>query len=298
MLKPGARIAIGKTKTIYTVEEHPDLCWIENRDDITADDDPSKTREIEGKALFATTVTCNVFALLKKLGIAVAFRVQTDDTSFVAKRCRMIPIEVVVRRFAVGSYLKRSPELVVEEGAPPHRFEDVVVELFLKTTRGELIVNDETVVSGLNPGKGEEDPLMIYNPREYGRYYLYHPKRPVTPESSLNRSLSVDQLGVKLVNIENIQEISRRVFLLLEKAWERLDCRLIDFKIEFGITADGELVVADVIDNDSWRLRDQDWNELSKQVFRDGAGLDEVSTVYELVAELSRKFQAMQISLP
>lgn len=64
--------------------------------------------------------------------------------------------------------------------------------------------------------------------------------------------------------------------MTLEGAWNVLGFRLIDMKIEFGLDLNGNLLVSDVIDNDSWRLRDADWEELSKEAFRQGETLDEV----------------------
>jgi len=90
--------------------------------------------------------------------------------------------------------------------------------------------------------------------------------------------------------LKQIEEITRKVFLLLEGAWNTLGYRLVDFKIEFGLDDEGNLVVADVIDNDSWRLRTADWKEISKQTFRDNHPLKDVQENYVHVAAMVDQF--------
>ena len=94
--------------------------------------------------------------------------------------------------------------------------------------------------------------------------------------------------------LNEIEKLTRKTFLVLEGAWNTLGYRLIDFKIEFGIDTEGNLVVADVIDNDSWRLRTADWKELSKQNFRDGHPLKDVQENYVHVAQIANQFRIPQ----
>ena len=112
----------GKTKKLWGVKGDDNLLIVENKADITAFDDPSKTKQIETKPKYATTTTCRVFELLQKAGIPVAYKEQVSATEFLAPKVEMIPLECVVRRLAVGSFLKRRPDYKQPEGVKPLRF--------------------------------------------------------------------------------------------------------------------------------------------------------------------------------
>jgi len=250
------KINEGKTKRIYQIGEK--TVEIISKPDITAGDGEKKD-VIEDKDIFANNTTCNVFELLNKKGIKSHFIQRGSNNSFKAQLCVMIPVEVVMRRVATGSYLKRVPDIL--DGTI---FDEVKVEFFHK--------DDEL-----------HDPIIIRG-RNY--WHRHSAKEPISDESF------IDDLDPLCTNQEaiHIESEARKVFEILEEAFEELGIILWDMKIEFGRTLDGKIVLADVIDNDSWRIRDKDGNQLDKQVYRDGGDLGDIQSKYELVSKLTNKF--------
>jgi phosphoribosylaminoimidazole carboxylase/phosphoribosylaminoimidazole-succinocarboxamide synthase len=291
--KKGELLTEGKTKKIFEVDGNPELCIIQYKDTITKFDDPDQTKEFATKARYSNTTTCRVFELLKKYDIPVAYINQLSKNEFLAPICSMIPFEVVTRRYAYGSYLNRNPGFSKPTGEKPGRFFDIVVELFLKTTKGKLVNSKgKIIVEGLDPKNGEEDPF-IKDPSD-SVWALYHPKKPVHQQESELREgiLASDVIEAPYPSaiVSEMTHYAKKVFLILEKAWKNFGFNLIDMKIEFGFSPEEKLLVADVIDNDSWRLRDQNWEELSKESFRQGEELSKVEEKYKIVASLVEGF--------
>lgn len=96
-----------------------------------------------------------------------------------------------------------------------------------------------------------------------------------------------DELGDPLINdhhavalglvsyeeLDRIYKMTARINDLLKALFARINIKLVDFKIEFGRTSDGEIVLADEISPDTSRLWDMTTNEkLDKDRFRRDLG--------------------------
>jgi len=245
-----------------------------SKDDITAGDG-AKHDVIAGKGALANATTCNVFRLLKACGIPVAFEEQDRATSFIAPKCHMLPYEVVTRREAHGSYLKRNPHI-----GKGQLFPKLLVEFYLKTKdktwKGRPLVAD--------------DPLMRHADGDT-KIELFNPAKPLVgqePFLVLPTSEVFDHKDDQY--FAEMQRIARRTFLALEKAWQLEGGTLVDLKVEFGLDGKGRLLLADVIDNDSWRVL-ENGAYIDKQVYRDGGALDTVVEKYRRVAEITGRFR-------
>ena len=126
MMEYGARLAEGKTKVIYAHPDDARLAVMVQKDAISAGAG-ARRDTIEGKGALSGRTAANVFGLLNRAGIATHFVQAASDTEMIVRRCSMIPLEVVARRLATGSFLKRYPEAT--EG---QRFDPVLVEFFFK----------------------------------------------------------------------------------------------------------------------------------------------------------------------
>jgi phosphoribosylaminoimidazole carboxylase/phosphoribosylaminoimidazole-succinocarboxamide synthase len=117
------------------------------------------------------------------------------------------------------------------------------------------------------------------------------------PQWSFEQCLAYEQsFGGVLIGRSELQQMEKMtvtIFEILERAWAALDCSLIDMKIEFGVAdGTGEIVLADIIDSDSWRLWPAGDKRLmkDKQVYRNlgevtADALDTVKRNFEWVAE-------------
>ena len=274
----GKLLAEGKTKKIFEIPDSPNVIVI-SKDDITAGDG-AKHDVFPNKRIFANRTNAAVFELLNACDIPTAFVGSVIHDSYVAEWCEMLPYEVVIRRLALGSYCKRNPHV-----QPGTLFDTLVVEFFLKTTDKKF--------KGMDVPK--DDPIIT----AYGLdgALVYRADQPVGGLEGVAR-VPPDLLYGKDCNVghpmKDKETSARKVFLVLESAWAGQRCTLSDLKIEFGYTKAGKLVVADVIDNDSWRLFDPHGGHLDKQRYRDGGDLKVVATLYENVAERVSAFASLR----
>ena len=262
----------GKTKIVEDAGNGEVL--IRSKDDITASDG-ARHDVLDGKAAASTTTTCNIFRLLERNGIPTHFVGRVDEVTFRARNVRMIPLELVARRYATGSFRDRFPDL--PDGAI---FEEPVFEVFEKDD-------------------ANHDPLLEFD-FESGLLRRFIPNSKaaaVGPTAKAGDLLSEEPISgsryseISAELLAELRGLTVRAFEVIEEAWRPHGAVYIDFKIECGFDCEtGGLLVADVIDSDSGRLRFGDV-DMSKQSYRDGtATLPEIKKKFDEVAALTETF--------
>ena len=214
----------GKAKQVFATEDE-NVVMVHYKDDATAGDG-AKKGTIAGKGVVNNKLSNALMQKLEKEGIKTHYIEEVNERDTFVKRVEIVPLEVIIRNVAAGSFSKR---MGVEEGT---ELKCPILEFSYK--------NDDL-----------HDPLINH-------YYA---------------------LALDLATQSEIDEITRVAFKvneLLTEIMADVNIRLIDFKIEFGRTADGEIILADEISPDTCRFWDATTGEhLDKDLFRRGLGGEE-----------------------
>ncbi len=215
----------GKAKKVYATND-PDLVIVDYKDDATAFNGEKKGT-ISGKGVINNRMTNFMFKMLEKEGVPTHLVEEISDRATIVKKVSIVPLEVIVRNVAAGSFSKK---LGIEEGTkllcPTLEFS------YKNDDLGDPFIND---------------------------YYA---------------------LALGLATQEEIDTISKYAFMVndfMVKFFKELNIDLIDFKIEFGKTSDGTIILADEISPDTCRFWDSTTHEkLDKDRFRrDMGGVEE-----------------------
>lgn len=220
----------GKAKKVYKTDDE-NLYIVDYKDDATAFNGLKKG-QIAGKGVVNNKMSNFLMTIMEKKGVPTHFVEELSERETLVKKVSIVPLEVIVRNIAAGSFSKR---LGVEEGTP------------LKTTVLEFCYKDDAL----------GDPLIND----------YH---------AMALGLATRE------ELDKIAEMTFKVNEVLIEYFKTINIELVDFKIEFGRTPDGTIILADEISPDTCRLWDADTHEkLDKDRFRRDLG--NVEEAYEEV---------------
>ena len=134
-MKKLEQIYEGKAKKVF-LTDNPDYVIVDYKDDATAFNGV-KRGTIVGKGVVNNKVSNHFFQLLEKHGIPTHFVEQLSDRETVVKKVEIVPVEVIVRNKAAGSFSKR---MGVPEGT---QLKCTILEYSYKNDElGDPFIND------------------------------------------------------------------------------------------------------------------------------------------------------------
>ncbi|MEQ7199719.1 phosphoribosylaminoimidazolesuccinocarboxamide synthase [Enterococcus avium] len=123
-MEKGTLIYEGKAKQLFQTDD-PAIIWVEYLNQATALNGAKKD-QISGKGELNNQITGLIFDFLKSKGITNHYIKQLSETEQLIQNVEIIPLEVVVRNIAAGSFSKR---LAIPEGTP---LKSPIVEFYYK----------------------------------------------------------------------------------------------------------------------------------------------------------------------
>ncbi|WP_124098390.1 phosphoribosylaminoimidazolesuccinocarboxamide synthase [Ruminococcus sp. Marseille-P6503] len=103
----------GKAKKVYATND-PDLVIVDYKDDATAFNGEKKGT-IMGKGAINNKMTNLMLSMLEKEGVPTHLVKEISDRETIVKKVEIVPLEVIVRNVAAGSFSKK---LGIAEGTP------------------------------------------------------------------------------------------------------------------------------------------------------------------------------------
>ena len=145
----------GKAKKVYNTDD-PDVLIVDYKDDATAFNGLKKGT-IMGKGVVNNKMSNRVFQLLEEKGIPTHYIEELSDRETAVKKVEIVPLEVIVRNVAAGSFSKR---LGVEEGrilkAPTLEFS------YKNDDLGDPLINDYFAIALDLATREEIDTISDY----------------------------------------------------------------------------------------------------------------------------------------
>ncbi len=145
----------GKAKKVYKTED-PDVLIVDYKDDATAFNGEKKGT-ITGKGVVNNRMTNLMFRMLEKQGIPTHYIEEISDRETLVKKVEIVPLEVIIRNVAAGSFSKR---LGIEEGfkllAPTLEFS------YKDDALGDPMINDYFAIAIGAATREEIDKITEY----------------------------------------------------------------------------------------------------------------------------------------
>lgn len=116
-MKKGEQLYEGKAKKVFLTDDN-DILIVSYKDDATAFNGLKKGT-IVGKGAINNRMTNHLFQIIQENGVPTHYIQELNDTETAVRRVEIVPLEVIVRNVAAGSFSKRLGILEGQELSTP-----------------------------------------------------------------------------------------------------------------------------------------------------------------------------------